>query len=193
MQISAGLEACRQLGDQRALDQATLVVLFLVPGVWKENVDAIQTAWGQHVIDDLHSIVLEDANVGDVLFTNALEQGAHAWLMHFAAQEIVAGPHAGDVRRGLAHAKTDLQNQRSIAAKGGSGVEGLGPVIEQKAGAQVFKGLGLPCGGAAGAPYIALDGFGKCHASGCGASGLWRSGRLCAGGNIVLIGHGASL
>jgi hypothetical protein len=58
------------------------------------------------------------------LFANALEQGAHAGLMHFAAQEVVSGHHTGDVGRGLAHAKADFQHQRRVAAKGGRASSG---------------------------------------------------------------------
>ena len=61
MQVAAGLEACRQLGHQRRLDQAALVVALLVPGVGKEDVHAIQAAGGQHVVEHLHGVVLQDA------------------------------------------------------------------------------------------------------------------------------------
>ena len=35
------------------------------------------------------------------LFADALEQGADAGLMHLAAQEVVAGPQAGDMGGGV--------------------------------------------------------------------------------------------
>ena len=40
-----------------------------------------------HVVYDLDRIVLKDADVLQPLFANALEQGAHARFVHFAAQE----------------------------------------------------------------------------------------------------------
>jgi hypothetical protein len=68
------------------------------------------------VVHDLDSVVLQDADVLQPLFANALEQGAHAGFVHFAAQEVVLRAHAGDVGRGLAHAEADFEDQRCLAA-----------------------------------------------------------------------------
>jgi hypothetical protein len=43
--------------------------------------------WSMH----LDRVVLQDADVGQALFADALEQGAHAGFVHFAAQEVVSG------------------------------------------------------------------------------------------------------
>jgi hypothetical protein len=121
--------------------------------------------------------MLQDADIGQALLANALEQRAHTGLMHFAAQEIVVWAHAGDVGCGLAHAKADFEHQRRAAAKGGGRVERGGCIGQHKAGAQVFKGFGLARGGAAGAAHKALDGFGvgharrRCAVGGAGGSG----------------------
>ncbi|MNT38692.1 hypothetical protein D3C72_1748980 [compost metagenome] len=148
------------------------------------------------MVDDLHGVVLQDADVGQLLFANALEQCAHTRLMHLAAQEVVIGAHAGDVGRGLAHAKANFENQRCRAAKGRSGVERRRGIRQDKAGAEVFKGLGLARGGAAGTAHKAFDGLGVGHASGnparCRRGGC--SGRSGGGGSgRGQFGHGAPL
>jgi hypothetical protein len=53
-------------------------------------VHAVQPAsLGQHVVDDLDRVVRQDADVRAGLFADALEQRAHAGLVHLAAQEVV--------------------------------------------------------------------------------------------------------
>ena len=42
----------------------------------------------QHVVQHFHRVVLHDADVGEALFADALEQRADAGLVHLAAQEI---------------------------------------------------------------------------------------------------------
>ena len=112
MQVTAHFEACRQLGNQRRLNQAALVVLFLVPGVGKEDVHAVQALFGQHVVNHVNRVVGHDADVAQLLFANALEQRTHAGFMHFTAQKVFLRHHARNVRGGLAHAKTDFENDR---------------------------------------------------------------------------------
>ena len=53
VQIPAGLEACRQLWRPAGSGSGGACCAFSCARVWKENVDAIQAAWGQHVVNDL--------------------------------------------------------------------------------------------------------------------------------------------
>ena len=47
--------------------------------------NALQAAFGQHMGQHFDSIVLQDADVVQLVLTNALEQSAHAGFMHLAA------------------------------------------------------------------------------------------------------------
>ena len=122
----------------------------------------------QHVVDDLHGVVLHDADVGEILFANALEQSAHARFMDLAAQKIVVGTHARNVCGGLAHSKPDFKHQRGAAPKNGSRVEWGRCVGHDKPRPQILKRLGLACGGAACSSHKTFDGLGMGHA--CGSS-----------------------
>ena len=97
------------------LDEAALVVALFVPGIGKEDVDAVQAAGGDHAFEHLHRVVLEDADVVQPLLAHELEQRAHAGRMHLAADEQRLWHEAGDVRRGLAHAKADFKHGFFIA------------------------------------------------------------------------------
>src|SRR5450830_9234 len=74
MQVAAGAQTGCQFGHQWRLDQAALVVLGLVPGVWKENVHAFEHAMRQHVVDDFDRVMLQDADVAQTALTHLLEQ-----------------------------------------------------------------------------------------------------------------------
>ncbi len=168
VQVAAGFDVARQAVHERALDQAALVVAALVPGVGEEDVHAVQALFAQHVVEHLDRIVAEDADVFDAAFADQLEQGAHAGLVHLAADEVVLRAHLGDVGGGAAHAKADFHDQRGAAAKGGGHIQRLGLVVQQVLGAVLFVGAGLAGAGAPGAQHIALD---DAHV------GLSRSGR----------------
>src|SRR5665811_1998001 len=75
MDITAGLEFIHQLRDERSLDQPALVVARLVPRVGEKDVHAVQCVRYYHVAQHFHGIMLNDANVGDLLCIDQLEQG----------------------------------------------------------------------------------------------------------------------
>ena len=197
VQVAAGLQARGQFGNQTGLNQAALVVFFLVPGVGEENVHTVQATWRQHVVYDLHGVVRHDANVVQVLLAYALEQGAHAGLMHFAANKVFLRHQARNMGGGLAHAKADFQNG-GAGGCGGPGCRKTGGVIEQaglvrlqKLRPQVFKRLGLPGGGAAGAAHKTFNGLGVGHVVGCrmaGADAARLAGLRCAGAGRIQLG-----
>ncbi len=195
VQVAPGLQPPCELGHERWLDQSPLVVALLVPRVREEDVHAVEAAFRQHVVDHLHGVVLEDADVGEAPFADALEQGADAGLVHLAAEEIVLWPHARDMGRGLAHAEADLEDERCGAAESGRCVEGRGGVVEDELRAEGFEGLGLSGGGATGAADVALDRLGKGNVRGRGTvagrrgrrgeAGIGRSGmRNCHDGRL---------
>ena len=198
MQIATGLQAGGQFGHQRGLDEAALVVLGFVPGVGEENVHTVQAGGGQHVVQHLNGVVLQDADVVQALLAAVLQQRAHAGFVHLAAQEVVMGPGQRDFGGGVAHAKPDFQHQRCGAAKGGGGVQrGVGGVVQQKLGAKLLKRLHLARAHAPRAQHVAFDGA-QVHAFGRRLVAAWVGGvgRLggCGGFWAVLgvLGHGAA-
>ena len=110
MHVAAGGDARGQQAHQRRLDQAALVVALLVPRVGEEDVHAVQAGGRDHVLQHLHGVVLDDAQVGQLLLADGLEQRAHAGFMHLAADEQRVGHQRRDVRRGVAHAEADLEH-----------------------------------------------------------------------------------
>ena len=167
--VAADFEARRQLGHQRALDQAAFVVAGLVPGVGEKDVYPVQALFGQHVVDHFDRIMGTDADVAQVMFTNAFEQRTDAWVMHLAAQEVGVWQQRGNVGGGLTHAKTNFQHQWLFFY----GILACSPrriredcfkiksaclVRQKKARPQFTQGLGLACGGAPGAFDKTADG-----------------------------------
>ena len=78
VQVGTWAQALDQLGDEIGLNQAAFVVPLFVPGIGKEDVHAVQRAGLQHVRHDFHGVVLNDADVGNLLLANALQKRAHA-------------------------------------------------------------------------------------------------------------------
>lgn len=129
--IATGRQAAGQQCDERRLDQAALVVALLGPGVGEIDVHAGQAVRGQHVAHHFHRVVLDDADVRNGVLFDALQQRADAGVEDFHAQEVVRGAGQGDLRRGLAHAEADLQDQRRAAAEGGVHVQALGGIVQR--------------------------------------------------------------
>jgi len=143
-------------------------------------VHAVQARFAQHVVEHLHRVVSQDADVLQALFAHQLEQRTDARFVHFAAQEVVTGPHGRNVGGGAAHAEADFHDQRRAAAKGGGGVESAGRIGQQETRALLLVGAGLTRSHAAGAQHITLHLAQVGHVAGWGA-------RLRVAG----IGHGA--
>ncbi len=122
MQHAAAFQAaCQQLYEGR-LNQASLMVPCLGPGIWKKDVNAIQGFRQQHVPNHLDGIVTHDAYVGDAGFRNAFEQAANAGGMHINGQKIFFWHVLRDGHGGFTHAKTDFQDQGCVPPKQGCAV-----------------------------------------------------------------------
>ena len=81
--------------------------------VRKKNMYAVQAGritGRQHVVYHLYRVVLQDTDVVQGLRVNAFEQCTHAWRVYLTAQKVCLWHDAGNVRCGLAHAKTDFKN-----------------------------------------------------------------------------------
>ena len=128
VQISAGLQACRKRADKVSLQQAAFVMTLLRPRVGKKHVYAMEAGWGHHIAHNLNCIVLDDADVFQMLLVNLLEKASHAWRMYIDSQEVRSRVQCGYLRRCLAHAEADFQDRGRGAPKYGFEVEQIGRV-----------------------------------------------------------------
>ena len=87
-----------EFGQMLGLNQAPLVVLGLVPGVRKINLDAVETAIGDGAGQHILGITLEQADIADLFIEQLAQQAADAGSMHFDSNEIQR-------RLGLAHGR----------------------------------------------------------------------------------------
>ena len=65
-----------------------------------------------HVAQHLDRIMMDHANMGELLGVDAFQQCAYARAEHFDAEEVDVGTACGDGRRRLAHAEADLEHRR---------------------------------------------------------------------------------
>ena len=158
MQVATGLQAGGQLGNQWRLNQPALVVFGLVPRVWKKDVRAVQAGQWQHVVDDFDRIMLQDADVAELLLINALEQCANARRMNLAAKKVFLKHHGGNVCGCLAHAKADFEHSGCRALKGSIKVHVRGVISQQKFRPDIGEGFGLAQSGSASTANKAADG-----------------------------------
>ena len=99
------------------LDQATLVMLLLVPGIGEEHHHPIQTGVRQAQVDDVVGVDAIDPDILQTAIFHFLEQGANTRQVHFDTNEILFRRGLGHIRQRPAHAKTDLQVQHGFAAE----------------------------------------------------------------------------
>ena len=96
---------------------------FFRPGVGEKNMQAGQRSVGNHLLQHLDRIVLNDAQVGKLSRLDLPQQGANAGRVDLDTDEIFVRQGFGNVRRGAAHAEADLDNGRRFALEYFSGVE----------------------------------------------------------------------
>lgn len=157
MQVRAGFQARRELCDERRLDQPALVVARLVPRVGEEDVHAVEAFRGEHVLEHFDRVVLDDADVRQALLADQLQQRADARLVHFDAEEIVAGAVRGDFGGRCAHPEADLEDARCAAAEHGVPVGQRRCVRDDEARAEFVDRAALAGRHAAGARHEAAD------------------------------------
>ena len=96
---------------------------FFRPGIGEKNMQAGQRSAGNHLLQHLDGIVLNDAQIGKLSRFDLPQQGAYAGRVDFDTDEIFVGQGFGNIRRGAAHAEADLDNGRRFALEYFSGVE----------------------------------------------------------------------
>lgn len=157
MQVRARFQARCQLRDERRLNQTAFVVPRLVPRIGEEDVHAVEAFGREHVFEHFDRVVLDDADVRQILFADQLQQRADARFVHFDAEEIVARAIRGDFGRRRAHPEADFENARRAAAEDRIPVGRFGCVRDDEARAELVERATLAGGHAAGARDEAAD------------------------------------
>lgn len=112
MQIAAGLQAGRQQMHQRGLQQSPLVMALFRPRVGEKNMDAGEAAFSEHVGDDFDCVVLDDADVGELLRVDQPQQAADTGRVDLDADVIVFRMGSRRLRGALTHAEADFEESR---------------------------------------------------------------------------------
>src|SRR5258706_5679946 len=144
-------------GGELRLQQAALVVALLGPRVGKEKVDRRERRLGNHVAEDFHGVVLDDAHVGDAAGFELFHQAAHPRRVDLDREVVVARIRGRDPRRGLSHAETDLRDHRSAPAEDRGEIERRAAIGEPQGRQERLVGALLPTREAALAQHVASD------------------------------------
>ena len=169
MDVAAGLQARGKQCHQRRLDQPALVVALLVPGIGEEDMHAGQAGGRHHVFQHFDGVVLHDADVGELLVLDPLDESADPRVVHFAAEEVGAGQGRRDLRRRLAHAEADLHYGGRLPSEHGREIELLVPERQDHAGAVFGERAGLSGRDPPGAQHEAADASRVRDGPGCGS------------------------
>jgi len=100
-----------------------------------------QRAGSDHVAHHFHRVMLDDADIADLVVINALEQGTDTGIKDFHAQEIVVGTSLGNFLGGFTHAKPDFQNQGIVIAKHRFRFQDVVAVADRPQGQEARQGL----------------------------------------------------
>ena len=106
------------------------MMALLGPGVGKKYMDAGQAGRRDHVRDNVHRVVLDDADIGQSLRFDQPQQSADTRRMHFDAEVVVLRMVGRDPRSGFPHAETDFEKLRCAAGEGGVEVEWRGAISD---------------------------------------------------------------
>ncbi|MNH20959.1 hypothetical protein D3C79_807490 [compost metagenome] len=109
------------------------------------------------MLQHLHRIVTDHAQVGDARFLGGAEAGPHARGVHLDADEVLLGGILGHLHQGGAHAEAYFQHHRGLAAKQRHHVQRRRCEIDAHDRPELFQSLLLPFGQAAFATDEAAD------------------------------------
>ncbi|MET3818931.1 hypothetical protein ABID76_001575 [Burkholderia ambifaria] len=129
----------------------------LVPRIREEDVHAVEAFRREHVLEHFDRVVLDDADVRQILLADQLQQRADARLVHLDAEEVVARAVRGDFRGRRAHPEADLEDARCAAAEHGVPVGNFRCVGDDEARAELVERAALAGRHAAGARHEAAD------------------------------------
>ena len=161
VQHAAGLQLALHQGYPGGLDDAALVVLFLVPGVGEIELHPGQAVIRDAQLENLHRVIAVAAQVAQSALLDFHQQGAHARAMHFNTDKVLVRIGLGHIRQGVSHAIADFQHPGHIAAKYGLRVQHAVRPLQAKLWPEIVQGVALSGGKAAfaqhKAAYLAHD------------------------------------
>jgi len=104
-------ELRRRQGGKRRLHHAALVMALLRPRVGEEKMDRGERPVGDHVLEDVHRVVADDTQIFQLLGMNSVQETSDPWAVDLDRDEIHVGMRLGDLDRGFAHARADLEHK----------------------------------------------------------------------------------
>jgi len=117
VQHAAGRQLARHERCVLRLHQAPLVMALLRPRVGKEKMDRGEALIADHVLEDLERVVPDDAQIGERLALDGVQQAAYAGAVDLDGNEVGFRMRLGDGKRRFAHARADLEHQRRRASE----------------------------------------------------------------------------
>lgn len=120
--------------------------------------DAGEASLAKHVGDDFDGVVLDDADVGELLRVDQPQQAAYSWGVDFDPDVIIVGMRGRDFRGAFSHAEANFQESLRAALECGIEVAAGGGVGDAEPGQQVVDRAALRVRDAALAQDETADG-----------------------------------
>lgn len=119
--------------------------------------DAGEAALAKHVRDNFDSVMLDDADVGELLRVDQPQQAAYAGGVDFDPDVIIAGMRGRDFCGAFPHAETDFEKSRRGALECGIEVAACRCIGDAEPGQQAIDRAALRVGDTALAQDEAAD------------------------------------
>lgn len=125
VQVAIGLESRGQKFGESRLNEATLVVALLRPGVRKKHVNTGQRFRRDHLAHHFDGVMLDDPDVGKGQLVDLFHEGAHPGGVDFHPQKVDFRGLGGNYCRCLPHSEADFENSWSVSAENGRKIEDI--------------------------------------------------------------------
>ncbi len=112
---------------------------------------------GDHLLEHVERVVADDAQVGQSRGVDPAQQTADAGPVYFDRDEVGCRIGGGHLERGLAHARTDLDDERRFAPEHGDAIEQPLCIGDRITRTELFQRARLRGRGAALAQDVASD------------------------------------
>ena len=117
VEVTARLKLSCKKRDKITLDEPSLMVLLLRPGVGEEDVKALNRAVRDHVLKHIDRIEAHEFNVLKVLLTDTFQKTDEALQIDLKTEVVIIGPLTRDDLGGGAHAETYFDDYGLILLK----------------------------------------------------------------------------
>ncbi len=107
----------RQQCNERWLNQATLVMAFLVPRIREENVYEIDRARSELIAQNFYRVTIEHADIAQRCRVSAQHQVTDTGSMHFDAKTVDVRIRLRECEQGFTRAETDFEHARCCPAE----------------------------------------------------------------------------